>query len=722
MPASPPAILPSVPANASLIARILCGALTLAAAAAVWRPPRAPARRWLVWIALAALGLAAIAIPLQKRLTHSNLAHYYLGAKYRMSYFDFYRIAAAGLGKPQVGQRDLRQPDRMVRSDPRAQRLYYVEMLQRNGSEAAPDDTLDSLRAKCETRGLIAREASEILRSVFDAPTAEAFRVDLAAMQLDTDDNGFNGSPLYVLFRKLDPSIHRPFDPLVGLSNIALQLLAMALLVTAAGIAFRWPRETRLMVAAIFLASWDFSGWALNGLSFAGWVVPFALLLIAYHRRHAALAGAAIACAGLMKLFPFILLLPPAVFAARSILRRYGQPNPAGNETRDTVRAPVTILLAAAAATFALAAAAIPTGWSWCEFLQKIGGQFTRSTFIANTVGLSQLLLGQGIHRTVALIAPQLTIGLALLAVLFRRPLETMWDDLPRLSVLLIACMGWLTGNWFNYYAIVSLLMIPFVASRNRPAAAGILALFGVGFLLPDYHQCYLTGRAPLAALKAAPYMILPLYALALEIGDVRRTAGGLDSRIASWINRHENKLYAAGTLASIVLICGELYRVHTGRAESHVGRFVLEQRGAGVALPHFERAARLLPEDTQARMNYAVVLEKSGREADAAAVYEEIAALDPGHAAALSSLGRIRLREGRLDESVRLLGLAAELAPHDEIARINLAAALIASGRPEAARPHLLAALAVKPDFDEAARLLAEIGDGSPGDGASRP
>jgi tetratricopeptide (TPR) repeat protein len=96
----------------------------------------------------------------------------------------------------------------------------------------------------------------------------------------------------------------------------------------------------------------------------------------------------------------------------------------------------------------------------------------------------------------------------------------------------------------------------------------------------------------------------------------------------------------------------------------------------------HYHEAVRLGSSDTDAPYNYGVALLLQGRDADAAAAFQQVVAANPQNAGASNSLGQIAERAGRLDEALARYRTAHDSAPADAGMRFNLGRLLIATRR----------------------------------------
>jgi predicted O-linked N-acetylglucosamine transferase (SPINDLY family) len=113
-------------------------------------------------------------------------------------------------------------------------------------------------------------------------------------------------------------------------------------------------------------------------------------------------------------------------------------------------------------------------------------------------------------------------------------------------------------------------------------------------------------------------------------------------------------------------------------------------------------------------RLQNAMQLRRAGRLADAARIYAEILASEPGHFEALHALGIVRYQSGQIEDAERLIGLAVGANPSAPDAHYNRACLLQKMNRPAAALESFDRALALKPDYLEAlvnkASMLAAL------------
>jgi hypothetical protein len=338
---------------------------------------------------------------------------------------------------------------------------------------------------------------------------AERARSRLGERDL-TLDYGFNGSPLYAFARRLDPTLHRPFGPEAGLVNLIVQTLAALLVAWLAGLALGLAAEERLAAGALLFASWDFTGYALAGLTFAEIWLPAAIVLLAWRRGHPALAGVAAAWAGLMKLFPLMMILPALAGLARRVGPRHAAARPDDARAEADARMSLRFLLAWLASMAALGLLALLSGRSWGDFLHKVGVQFQSRSYLMNSVGLSQLLLTLGVHDSVLPVVLFGTAACVLVALSLRRDSTEESDPAPRRMLVLLAGAGLVAHTWFNYYALAPLLLLPLLARRHPRSACACACALAAGFILPDFDGPALREAPFLHLAKVVPYVVIP--------------------------------------------------------------------------------------------------------------------------------------------------------------------------------------------------------------------
>jgi tetratricopeptide (TPR) repeat protein len=138
-----------------------------------------------------------------------------------------------------------------------------------------------------------------------------------------------------------------------------------------------------------------------------------------------------------------------------------------------------------------------------------------------------------------------------------------------------------------------------------------------------------------------------------------------------------------------------------TGRCFSGLRRY-------GEAEAMLRRALSGL-DDANTRYDLGLVLDRTGRPAEAVAEYRRALERNPTHRDALNNLGVMLARAGRLSESVQLFERLVDADPANADAHANLGALLLSSAQPERAAAEFLAALDIDPGHAIARDALAK-------------
>lgn len=154
------------------------------------------------------------------------------------------------------------------------------------------------------------------------------------------------------------------------------------------------------------------------------------------------------------------------------------------------------------------------------------------------------------------------------------------------------------------------------------------------------------------------------------------------------------------------------LLRAEPGDAPARQARATLRMRLKlwSQALEDVDALLALLPADTPLLFNRAVALQALGRLTESRSAWDRLIAAAPAHVEGRARRAEVlmELREPRA--AAEDLLFVAEALPGDAAALLNLAAALVADGRPDEARARLRAHLADSPRDVPALNRLARI------------
>ena len=148
-------------------------------------------------------------------------------------------------------------------------------------------------------------------------------------------------------------------------------------------------------------------------------------------------------------------------------------------------------------------------------------------------------------------------------------------------------------------------------------------------------------------------------------------------------------------------------------QALNMLGAMCIDAGRLQAAEDYLRRAVRLSPDFVAARYNLGLVLERTGRRAEALQQWRE-AAITSNDEKAAEQWGLCLLQEGRVAEAISWLGRAVEIRPIFISARLNLASALHKTGRTQEALPHIRYVLKIDPENETALGMLAMM-EGSP-------
>ena len=129
----------------------------------------------------------------------------------------------------------------------------------------------------------------------------------------------------------------------------------------------------------------------------------------------------------------------------------------------------------------------------------------------------------------------------------------------------------------------------------------------------------------------------------------------------------------------------------------------IAQQRAGKGALQALQQAARCLPNDAVAQLNFANGLARAGRSSEAAASYDHVLTLRPDFAEAHANLAELHLEQERFDEAAVHARHAIEINAELAEGHNTLGNALLKLARLDEALASFRRAVALKPGFAEA-------------------
>ncbi len=136
--------------------------------------------------------------------------------------------------------------------------------------------------------------------------------------------------------------------------------------------------------------------------------------------------------------------------------------------------------------------------------------------------------------------------------------------------------------------------------------------------------------------------------------------------------------LVTAGDMSAAAAALQRIHPAESADADawSRLGRLAMEAKAPAIAEPFFQRAAAMQPSDAAIRQQYGLNLLVLNRFDEAARELGDAARLDPRNADTLSRLAYVEVRLGRPEDARRHVAAALAVNPNDQLAR-QLAAVL---------------------------------------------
>ena len=148
--------------------------------------------------------------------------------------------------------------------------------------------------------------------------------------------------------------------------------------------------------------------------------------------------------------------------------------------------------------------------------------------------------------------------------------------------------------------------------------------------------------------------------------------------------------------------------------AEFHVAVARMAEQADDLAKAefHYREALELEPENSNALMSYAHMLDRQHKLDQAAQLYQMVVRNYPGNATAHNDLGICYARQGRLDEAAQSIERAVQIRPNQTRYRNNLATILVQSQKLDEAFAHLSEVHPKAVAFYNLGYLLYKAGD----------
>lgn len=213
-------------------------------------------------------------------------------------------------------------------------------------------------------------------------------------------------------------------------------------------------------------------------------------------------------------------------------------------------------------------------------------------------------------------------------------------------------------------------------------------------------------GRLPQ---RTFPVALLVAAAVLLTRGNAASfTQQGFSSSTSAetWrlVQRGKNAV-ANGELKSAITHLEAALRLNPDHADAHahLGAALWQAGRGNEAMQHLQRAITLQPRAIRARNTLAGVRRQQRRWDDALAGYRESLAIRPEDIATLNQLGLTCLEAGRPEEAREWLEQARRFRPNHPESERNLGIVAAALGQSDKAAEHFKRALSLKPDYADA-------------------
>jgi len=152
------------------------------------------------------------------------------------------------------------------------------------------------------------------------------------------------------------------------------------------------------------------------------------------------------------------------------------------------------------------------------------------------------------------------------------------------------------------------------------------------------------------------------------------------------------------------IILYGHAIKVTSANNWAHynLGLSLMKSGRSNEAIPHFQEALRIKPEDYDALLNIGVISAKEGNLDAAASLFARVLRFKPDYAEAHANLGITLMQKGNLDEAVSHLREAIRLMPANPDNYFALGKILSKKGNLDEALIDYSRALQIKPDYAE--------------------
>jgi tetratricopeptide (TPR) repeat protein len=293
-----------------------------------------------------------------------------------------------------------------------------------------------------------------------------------------------------------------------------------------------------------------------------------------------------------------------------------------------------------------------------------------------------------------------------------------------------VALLGAIDANPRDGRALLLLGRVQLALGDGLAAEAALARARGVGVparALGPYlaHALLLQGRNDEAVAAVDPDSVAPALApdawrvrgqAQAALGRVQAAADSFDTALGIAPADHETWIAVArfrlanGEMAGAQAAANRAVALAPARPEALVlkGELARTQYGLLAALPWFDRALAIRPDDVSALMGRAATLGEAGRTQAMLADTRAVLALVPGHARAYYLQAVLAARAGRYRLARRLLQLTEDAFADEPAAMLLQGVVEQGAGAPEQAIDVLTRLIALQPDNIRARRVLA--------------